>query len=119
MPRRSDRTLLRALGARVAILRAGRELTQEQLAVLAEVEPLTISRLERGVRALSLANLAAVAAALNLPLAALFSPDPPPDAGDEAWRVLWNQLPTDRRELAIRVVRELARPGPGSPGPLS
>jgi transcriptional regulator with XRE-family HTH domain len=88
-------------------------MTQEQLAAVVKLEPITISRFERGARALSIANTAAVAGALGVGLARLFDVDVPassPDDGEYEWRALWAQLPVERRVLAVRMVKDLAKP---------
>ncbi len=115
MPRRHDPNLLVAIGARVAALRRERGLTQEDVAARAGLEPATVSRCEVGARALSLTNLFRVAEALEINLGDLLDvgralPPPALPADELEWLALWKRLAPDRRTLALRTMREFARP---------
>lgn len=61
-----DRQILVDFGLRVRQLRVERDLSQEQLAALAELDRTYISGIERGVRNLSLLNIERVALALEV-----------------------------------------------------
>lgn len=65
MPRRADSTLTRTIGDRVRSRRAAVGWTQEQLAEASGIRPATISRIERGHLAPSLAVLQELAQALG------------------------------------------------------
>ncbi len=65
-----------ALGGRIKSLRAERELQQRQLAEKADLTPSMVSQIESGRLTPSLHTLGRVAAALGVPIAALF--DGPP-----------------------------------------
>ena len=115
MPRRTDPDLLLLLGSRLAALRRERGLTQEQLAEAAGLEPLTLSRVENGSRTLSIANLARVAACLDVGLGELVDVDRPlPRATVEpeelAWTRTWHAMSPDQRDTAVRMLREFLRP---------
>jgi len=70
----SDR-VLRALGARIRTLRTARALSQEELAGKANLHRTYVGGIERGERNVSVRNLAAIAKALRVPIAALFQGD--------------------------------------------
>jgi len=64
------------LGARIKGLRAERELQQRQLAEKAELTPSMVSQIESGRLTPSLHTLGRVAAALGVPIGALFDAEP-------------------------------------------
>ena len=66
-----DSRLLRLFGERVRSLRTSRNLSQEQLAELADLDRTYISGVERGIRNISLINISALAGALEVPAAEL------------------------------------------------
>ena len=68
MPRHRDADLVKAIGQRVARARRDRGFTQEQLSEVIGIEPVTLSRLETGHRALSLTTLSRIATALEVDL---------------------------------------------------
>lgn len=115
MPRRTDPDLLVHLGARLAKLRRDRGFTQEQLAEAAGLEPLTLSRVENGSRTLSVANMARVAACLDVGLGDLVDVERPApvaaaDPEELAWIRMWRAMTPDQRDVAHRMIREFARP---------
>ncbi|MBM95559.1 MAG: transcriptional regulator [Oceanospirillaceae bacterium] len=61
-----ESVLLGEIGARVRAVRLSENLSQEQLAAAASVSRSTIKRLESGHGSVSLANLLAILAVLNL-----------------------------------------------------
>jgi transcriptional regulator with XRE-family HTH domain len=63
---------LKAFGKRVAEVRRSRNITQEQLAELADVTPLSISFIEQGRRWPRLATLQRLASCLNVSVADFF-----------------------------------------------
>jgi transcriptional regulator with XRE-family HTH domain len=60
--------LLRTIGLTIRALRNERGLSQEQLAALAHIDRSYMSSLERGLRNVSVLNIARIAAALDVPL---------------------------------------------------
>jgi len=114
MPRRRDAKLLEALGARLAVIRRQRGWTQEALSEAVGIEPVTLSRLETGDRALSLSTLAAAAGALGVSLGDLVDVERLAPAADvpadeaEVLRV-FRALDEAKRDLALRVLREVGR----------
>jgi transcriptional regulator with XRE-family HTH domain len=65
-----------ALGGRIKALRRERELQQRQLAEKAELTPSLVSQIESGRLTPSLNTLGRIAAALGVPIAALFDGEP-------------------------------------------
>lgn len=112
MPRQRDNTLLAAVGTRIRDLRTARGVKQEKLAELAGIEPRTLSGMENGRQGASLAVLASVAAALNVPLAKLLDIEQPerPAEGPSRreWDDLWERMTDRQRGAALRVAREIA-----------
>lgn len=114
MPRKRDEDLLREVGRRVAQVRRDRGWTQEALAEAVGIEPVTLSRLETGDRALSLTMLAGMADALGVTLAELVDTGRtvpvPVLAPDEAELVrLFGSLAPSARDVVLRVARELGQ----------
>jgi transcriptional regulator with XRE-family HTH domain len=66
MASESERAVLRAFGVKVRKLRASKNLSQEALAELAELDRTYISGIERGLRNVSLINIHRIARALRV-----------------------------------------------------
>lgn len=66
--------LLRAVGSAIRSLRRERGLSQEALADLANIDRSYMSSVERGLRNISVLNIARIAQALNVPLRDLIAP---------------------------------------------
>lgn len=115
MPRSRNQELLRAIGQRVADIRKSRGWTQEALSEAVAVEPVTLSRYETGDRALSMSTLAAISAALGVPLGDLLDierelPEPPHERPEHAELLrLFEQASPQRQQLLLALARELAR----------
>lgn len=115
MPRSRDRELLRAVGRRVSQARRDRGYTQEGLSEVIGIEPVTLSRLETGDRALSLSTLGSISDALAVPLGDLLDetralPEPPEAKPEHAELVrLFEQASSQRKGLLLSLARELAR----------
>ena len=120
MPAMTDSTpehqLRRAIGARIARLRAVRQVTQEQLAERVGSAPQTIRRIERGKTTPPLGRLLDIASALGVQLIDLFegadAAVPPPTWDTEEARVveLWQATPAELRPLLIEVMQRFAAP---------
>lgn len=114
MPRSRNQELLRAVGARLARIRKGRGCTQEQLAEAMGIQPVSLSRLETGHRALSLSTLALAADSLGVSVTELLDidrPIPPAPADPSAAEIvrIWARMDEETRDMALRVVKEIAR----------
>lgn len=114
MPRQRDQELLRAVGARLATIRRDQGWSQEQLAEAIDIQPVSLSRLETGDRALSLTVLARAAGALSVPLGDLLDvdrpmPESPDDPGLAELTAMWSGMDEETRDTVMRVVREIAR----------
>ncbi len=66
--------LLRTIGLTIRALRRERGLSQEQLAALANIDRSYMSSVERGLRNVSVLNVARIAAALDVPVRDLLGP---------------------------------------------
>ena len=65
---RDPHPLLRSLGATIRALRIERGLSQETLANLSDLDRSYMSSIERGLRNISVLNMARIASALQVPL---------------------------------------------------
>jgi transcriptional regulator with XRE-family HTH domain len=72
-PQKHDRTLEQAIGATVKALRRRLDMTGAELATEANISPGMLSKIENGQISASLQTLQALAKALNVPVASLFS----------------------------------------------
>ncbi len=103
------------LGQRISTLRQEKGLTQAKLAEAAGMDPATLSRAEIGSLRLSVKRLLAIAGALETDVADLFPSsmaEPQGSVPDELpvdLRRAWRAVPADRREMALRLLRELGR----------
>src|SRR3954471_8576447 len=70
---RADKHLMEALGAQVRALRQSLSITASEGAQAASLSVAMLSKIENGQTAASLATLQALAAALNVPITALFT----------------------------------------------
>ncbi len=61
-----DRLILKAFGNRVKEIRLEREISQEELGLLAELDRTYISGIERGLRNVGLINIGRIATALDV-----------------------------------------------------
>jgi transcriptional regulator with XRE-family HTH domain len=71
---RSIDPLLRTIGLTIRALRRERGLSQAQLAELADIDRSYMSSIERGLRNVSVLNVARIAAALDVPVRDLLGP---------------------------------------------
>ena len=113
MPRRRDKELLQAIGQRVAKARKDRGWTQEALAEAVGIEPVSLSRLETGDRALSLSTLARIAEVVGVGLGDLLDtgrelPDAPHGPDDAEVLRAFQGMSRTRRQLLLRLARELS-----------
>jgi transcriptional regulator with XRE-family HTH domain len=114
MPRQRDHQLVQDVGRRVAQARKDRGFTQEALAEAVQIEPVTLSRLETGDRALSLSTLASIATVLGVGLGDLLDDGrviPAPEHGPEEAELLrlFGRITPSGRDVLLRVARELAQ----------
>lgn len=114
MPRKRDQDVLRALGRRVAEARRARGWTQEALAEAIGIGAVSLSRLEGGHRALSLSTLVQIAGVLDVRLAELLdvdvpTPSPKVEPGEQELIATYRGLDETRKDLALRLIREVGR----------
>lgn len=113
MPRNRDQDLLRQVGLRVAQSRASRGWTQDQLSEAIGIQPVSLSRLETGHRALSLSTLNKIAEVLQVSLGDLIDPErefsEPKHSPQEAELVrAFSSLSRPQKNLLLKLARELA-----------
>jgi len=112
MPRNRDQDLLFEVGRRVAKARRDRGFTQEDLSESIGIEPVTLSRLEGGHRALSLSTLSKISVVLGVGLGDLIDNSRPltsPDLAPQEAELLrlYQAIPKKKRGLLIRLAKEL------------
>jgi len=113
MPRQRDEKLVRDVGRRVARARKDRGFTEERLAEAVGIEPVTLSRLETGDRALSLSTLDAIARTLAVPVDDLLDverklPESKHSPDESELLRLFSGLTASQKDVLLRLARELA-----------
>ena len=113
MPRQRNQQLIHQIGRRVAQARRDRGFTQEQLSEAIGIEPVTLSRLETGDRALSLSTLASISGTLGVGLGDLLDIErdlPATEHSPEEVELLrlFSQLTESQRDVLLRLARELS-----------
>jgi transcriptional regulator with XRE-family HTH domain len=99
---RQANPLLRTIGLTIRALRRERGLSQEALAALAQIDRSYMSSVERGMRNVSILNIARMAAALDVPVRDLLGPrEVPRPAGS----------PVPPRAPAVELVAAEWKPG--------
>lgn len=117
--------LLDALGRTVRAWREARGLTQRELARRADVSPRFLTQLEAGTGNISVARLAELAAALEVPLSALTLPvEADGQHDDERRPLLLGEIaralaaaPVERLDEALAALRPAASAAPAGPAP--
>ena len=112
MPRQRDEQFIRGIGRRVAQARKDRGWTQEQLAEAVGIEPVTLSRLETGDRALSLSTLSNISKVLDMGIGDLLDVErelPAPENSPEEVELLrlFSGLTASQKDVLLRLAREL------------
>jgi transcriptional regulator with XRE-family HTH domain len=102
--------ILPALAVKVAVKRREIGLTQAQLAELLDVEPDTVSRMERGLLIPSLERLLDYANVLNVSLSELLG-DIPNEVSktEQEWTALLNELCLSDKQLVLSLVKPLIK----------
>ena len=67
-----DTVIIKQFGKRLKEIRLEKGLTQEQLAWEADIEPMQVSRIERGIINTSISQIANLAKALGIPIVEFF-----------------------------------------------
>lgn len=102
-------SLMLGFGQRLQELRRARGLTQNKLAEALQLRPITLSRWECGRRSPSLPALARAADVLGVSLAELLdAPTSTPESEEPEIIHAWRKIPENRRDLALRLLREVA-----------
>ncbi len=105
--------MLHAVGGRIQQIRQASGLTQEQVAVLANIDHQALQRAETGKSALPYGRLRRIADALEVEMRDFFDFDvdvPASKTSDELQALaLYRSIPADHRELALRILKEMAK----------
>lgn len=114
MPKKRNTDLLTALGQRLQAMRKARGWTQERLAEALDLQPVTLSRVETGDRAVSISLLADAARVLGVSLGDLVDverdePEAVEDPAVAEGVALLRSLDAAGVDLGVRLLREVAR----------
>ena len=99
-PSESPESLANKLGAFIAAGRKALGMTQEEFAGVIEVEPVTVSRFERGLTTPSLQRLLVIAEALGVSVGELFA-EASPLASDRARKIAAAMESLDERDQRL------------------
>lgn len=95
-----------AIGKTIARWRGFQGITQEQLALALDVDPVTVSRFERGVTLPSLPTLHRIAGVFGIPLARLFEDAPQEKQGcGNALGALMRNLSATEQEFVLDTIK--------------
>lgn len=76
------RELAQAIGQTIARWRTAHDMTQEELAIALDIDPMTVSRFERGVTLPSLVTIQQLAEVFGVSMAQMLEDAPSPDSRD-------------------------------------
>ena len=99
-----------SVGARLAAARKAAGLTQAEVAEKAGLDPQTVHRIEAAKIAVSMLRLRDLAHALGITLSDVVGEPDGEHESDAEVAALWSTVPAERRELALRLLRDFARP---------
>lgn len=96
-----------AIGKTIANWRGAQGITQEQLALALDIDPMTVSRFERGMTLPSLPTLQRMAGVFGVPLARLLQGAPQEKRHNEAETLcaLMSSLSAAEREFVVDTVK--------------
>lgn len=98
--------LAHAVGRTIARWRTARGMTQEELAVALDVDPMTVSRFERGVTLPSLLTVQQLAGVFDVSMAQMLEDAPAPEAGDaKVIAALMKNFSHGEREFVIETLK--------------
>lgn len=100
-----------ATAQRIRYYRQLKNMSQEELALRAELNPAYLGQLERGLKCPTIDTLCRIAGALSLSLSELFSFDNESSAAMNSTKQIeaaLRGLPDDKQEHIVRIVRELS-----------
>ncbi len=104
--------ITRETAARIRALRQQRGLSQEAVALRADLNPAYFGHIERGLKCPTVDTLNKIAGALDLPLWELLRFDGPPAAArdrdiDARCQALLTQVPEHKREQVLRILEDI------------
>lgn len=94
---------------RIRQLRRGQSLSQEALALRANLNPAYFGQIERGLKCPTIDTLYKIATALGVPAAELLSQQPPPTISSYHDRLekLLTQIPESKQEQFLRLLEDV------------
>lgn len=102
--------ITQAVAARIKILRVSRSMSQEDLALRAEINPAYFGQVERGLKCPTVDTLYKISKALEIPLSEIFRQDTlPVSVLPESQRLqeLMSRVPEEKREQMLRIIEAL------------
>lgn len=106
------KTLMRAVGNRIRYFRHTKVLSQEDLALRANINPAYLGQLERGLKCPTIDTLYKISCALNVPLTELLQSiepvgTPPPDT--DRLNSLLSYLPDAKRNQVLDIIEAIIK----------
>ena len=97
------------MAARIKFLRRIRSMSQEDLALRAEINPAYFGQVERGLKCPTIDTLYKISKALDVSLAELFQQDTFPSTvpKDRRLQELMSRIPENKREQVLKILEDL------------
>lgn len=102
--------ITKAVAARIKFLRRIRSMSQEDLALRAEINPAYFGQVERGLKCPTIDTLYKISKALDVSLAELFQADAFPISTvpkDRRLQELMSRIPESKREQVLKILEDL------------
>ena len=104
------RELTLAVAARIKYLRLTKSMSQEDLALRAEINPAYFGQVERGLKCPTIDTLYKIATALDVSLSELLRTDALPMSAigqDRRLQELMSRIPENKREQVLKILEDL------------
>lgn len=104
------RELTLAVSARIKYLRLTKSMSQEDLALRAEINPAYFGQVERGLKCPTIDTLYKIATALDVSLSELLRTDALPMSAigqDRRLQELMSRIPKNKREQVLKILEDL------------
>lgn len=100
------RELAQSIGQTIARWRMAHDMTQEELAIALDVDPMTVSRFERGVTLPSLVTIQQLAGVFGVSMAQMLEDAPSQDSSDtQVIAALLKNLSRGERDFVIETLK--------------
>lgn len=102
--------ITKAVAARIKFLRHLRSMSQEDLALRAEINPAYFGQVERGLKCPTVDTLYKISKALDISLSELFRADTLPISitpKDQRLQELMSRIPENKREGVLKILEDL------------